>query len=259
MLTSLRFVLASTALLALGLFGCATEEIVPDPDPSAAASAVHTAMPAPAGGMIGTVVETMSSGGYTYVLLDDGSAKTWVAGPQTTVAVGDRIEAPAGSPMHDFTSSTLNRTFETVIFVGSLHAAGAGSAPAPAAAGGAANPHGDVTASAAVTEPVVPLPDGLTVAGVFAEASARSGEEAAVRGRVVKVNRGILGKDWLHLRDGTGSEADATHDLTVTVAPGVTAAVGDLVVVRGAIVTDKDFGAGYVYAVVVEDAAVTVE
>jgi hypothetical protein len=71
----------------------------------------------------------------------------------------------------------------------------------------------------------------------------------------VKYNGGIMGKNWLHIRDGSGQEGN--NDLTVTTdAP---AKVGDTVLVKGKVSTDRDFGGGYKYPVIVEDAKVTVE
>jgi len=72
---------------------------------------------------------------------------------------------------------------------------------------------------------------------------------------VVKYNAGILGKNWLHIQDGTGSAG--TNDLTITTE--ATCTVGDTVLVHGKLVADRDFGAGYVYDLIVEDAQVTVE
>jgi hypothetical protein len=69
---------------------------------------------------------------------------------------------------------------------------------------------------------------------------------------VVKYNAGIMGKNWLHLRDGTGSDADSSNDILVTTSQ--TAKVSDVVTVKGIVRTDKDFGAGYVYKVLIEDA-----
>ncbi|MDA8163979.1 MAG: hypothetical protein M0017_02945 [Desulfobacteraceae bacterium] len=71
---------------------------------------------AAAADLSGKVAETMDSGGYTYVLLDTGSGKTWAAMPQTKVAVGDQIKLEEGPVMENFTSKTLNRTFETIVF-----------------------------------------------------------------------------------------------------------------------------------------------
>jgi hypothetical protein len=96
---------------------------------------------------------------------------------------------------------------------------------------------------------------GKTVAEVFAEKDALAGQPVTVRGKVVKVNAGIMGKNWLHVRDGSGAEG--TNDLTVTTA-GTLPAVGDTVVVTGPVTLNKDFGMGYTYDVIVEDAAVQV-
>jgi hypothetical protein len=75
-----------------------------------------------------------------------------------------------------------------------------------------------------------------------------------VRGQVVKINVGILGKNWLHLQDGSGSTAEGTNDILVTTKDE--AAVGDIVTARGTVRTDVNLGSGYVYAVLIDDAAV---
>ena len=97
---------------------------------------------------------------------------------------------------------------------------------------------------------------GKTVAEVFAEKDALAGKPVTVRGKVVKVNGGIMGKNWLHVRDGSGAEG--TNDLTVTTA-GELPALGATVVVIGPVTLNKDFGMGYAYDVIVEDAEVKVE
>jgi len=97
---------------------------------------------------------------------------------------------------------------------------------------------------------------GKTVAEVFAEKASLAGKPVAVRGKVVKVNSGIMGKNWLHVRDGSGTEG--TNDLTVTTADELPA-LGATVVVIGPVTLDKDFGMGYAYDVIVEDAVIKVE
>jgi hypothetical protein len=97
---------------------------------------------------------------------------------------------------------------------------------------------------------------GRTVAEVFAEKDQLAGQPVIVRGKVVKSNPDIMGKNWLHVRDGSGAEG--TNDLTVTTS-GAVPNVGDTVLVKGPLALDKDFGMGYVYDVIVEDAEVTVE
>ena len=98
---------------------------------------------------------------------------------------------------------------------------------------------------------------GKTVAEVFAEKDALAGKPVTFRGKVVKTNPDIMGKNWLHVRDGSGAEG--TNDLTITTAPGTMPNVGDTVLVTGNVSLNKDFGMGYAYDVLVEDAQVTVE
>lgn len=98
---------------------------------------------------------------------------------------------------------------------------------------------------------------GKTVAEVFAEKDALAGKPVTFRGKVVKTNPNIMGKNWLHVRDGSGAEG--TNDLTVTTAAGAIPSVGDTVVVKGTVALEKDFGMGYQYDIIVEDAEVTVE
>ncbi len=97
---------------------------------------------------------------------------------------------------------------------------------------------------------------GKTIAEVFAEKDQLAGQQVVVRGKVVKSNPDIMGKNWLHVRDGSGAEG--MNDITVTTA-GAVPAVGDTVLVKGSVSLNKDLGMGYVYDVIVEDAEVTVE
>jgi hypothetical protein len=95
---------------------------------------------------------------------------------------------------------------------------------------------------------------GKTVAEVFAEKDALAGTKVSVHGKVVKANSGIMGKDWLHVRDGSG--ADGTNDLTVTTNSKPLPDVGETVLVTGTVVLNKDFGMGYQYPVMLEGAEV---
>lgn len=97
---------------------------------------------------------------------------------------------------------------------------------------------------------------GKTIAEVFAEKDQLAGQAVVFRGKVVKVNANIMGKNWLHVRDGSGEEG--TNDLTVTTAD-VLPEIGDTVLVTGTVALNKDFGMGYQYAILVEDAEVVVE
>ena len=97
--------------------------------------------------------------------------------------------------------------------------------------------------------------DGKTVGEINTHKAKLSGKRTTVRGKVVKYNASVMGKNWLHIRDGSGG-ADS-NDLTITTA--TEAKVGDTVLVSGKVATNRDFGGGYKYSVIIEDATVVVE
>ena len=244
-----------SGILALGFAGSRCEASAP--------AGQATILPAQAAltvqGRSGTVIETMDSGGYTYVHVDTGSEQIWAAAPEFVVRNGDSVVVPDGMAMKDFTSKSLNRTFEEVLFVGEVMVSGTD--------GSGSLPQGHPATSSVVgahSRPVVTAPDidlsGLekaaqSVEEIFAGKEALAGGEVSVRGKVVKFSQQIMKTNWLHVQDGTGGEG--TNDLVVTTDAVV--AKGDTVLVTGVLTVNKDFGFGYKYDVIVEGAQVTVE
>jgi hypothetical protein len=92
-----------------------------------------------------------------------------------------------------------------------------------------------------------------TVEAVYKDKAKLDGKQVTVKGKVVKVNNGIMGRNFLHIQDGTGGKDN--NDLSVTSTQ--TAAVGDQVTVVGKVTLNKDFGSGYAYPLLVEEATVT--
>jgi hypothetical protein len=223
------------------------------PSPEDRAVAAAEAAPAP-DVLAGKVLETMDAGGYTYLRVDTSGGPAWAAVEQAKVKKGSRVTVVGSVAMDGFESRTLGRRFDRILF-GALQAEGAPAVPAAVSAAIAAQ-HASAASGPADTGPITvsraAAPDGRTVAEVFAQRAALDTKPVAVRGKVVKFLPGIMGRNWLHLRDGTGSAEGKDHDLTVTTSE--TAAVGDVVLVRGTVRKDLDFGAGYAYAVLVEEA-----
>ena len=247
----------------------------------AAAAPVASASPtvAPASNLLtGKVVETFNGGGYTYVRVATAQGEQWAAIPEAQVKKGDTVNIAAQMTMEKFESKTLNRTFDTIVF-GSIADPNAAAAPAqamqaqmppghPATAGGEKAvgkfPPQMVSALAATASQHMQAPDadvkvekpagGRSVAEVWSDKDALNGKEVVVRGKVVKFLGGIMGTNWMHLQDGTGSKEKGDNDLTVTTNQQVK--VGDVVTIKGTLAADKDFGAGYKYAVIVEKATV---
>ncbi|MGN6556042.1 MAG: nucleotide-binding protein [Verrucomicrobiota bacterium] len=222
-----------------------------------------------AGGFSGKVVETMDAAGYTYVLVDTGTNKIWAATTQFEIKTNDVVSVPDSMPMNDFHSKSLNRDFPVIYFTGNMTVNGKNTGAAklpeghPAIGGNAgaelpAN-HPPTAGLASPSKPdftgLKPAPGGKTVAEVYAASAKLSGKSVKIRGKVVKYNADIMGKNWLHIQDGTGKPG--SNDLLVTTLGK--AKTGDTVLIEGKVAINQDFGAGYKYKVLVADATVTVE
>jgi len=274
MLPISRFVRSSAPLLLLPLLAACGSGSGREANAAPAEGTEAAAAPQiPTGRFAGQVTETMNSGSYTYVKLERNGESVWAAGPETEVAVGDEFQVELSMPMHDFTSTTLDRKFDVLYFVTGF------VPPAEAAATPAADPHAGVfdkaPGSGKPGDPHAGIPgwgededapalvvvekaqDGYRIEEIWSGREELVGKDVAVRGTVVKSNPRILGVNWIHIQDGSGDAAAGTHDLTVT-SDG-TAAVGDVVTVRGRLVADKDFGAGYKYELLVEKAEIEVD
>ena len=239
------------ALLAVPLAGAQGVIAAADPDVAAAAAA------AAAAGFSGKVVETTNTAGYTYVLVDTGSQKLWAASTLFDVKTGDPVSVSAGTPMANYHSPSLNRTFDLVYFTGGISVnSGAVPAAAPALPAGHPALTGQPAGKIDLTN-IKRAEGGQTIAEIYAGRAKLAGKAVTVRGKVVKYNAAIMGKNWLHIRDGSGTDDAKDNDLTVTTATA--AMLGDTVLVGGVVTTNKDFGAGYKYVVILDDAQVTVE
>jgi hypothetical protein len=236
-----------------------------------ASAAVVPQAPQPALATVsGVVEETLDASDYTYMRLNTEAGEIWAAITKAKVQKGDRVTVVNAMAMDGFESKTLKRKFDRIVF-GSLGDGKAG-APAPVSAHGAAT--ADASKGAPMAAPHAAVSDGkadamdvkvakaegkdaFTIAQIFADRAKLKDKSVTVRGKVVKANGAIMGRNWYHIRDGSGSREKKDDDLTVTT--GDPAAVGDVVVVKGVVHIDKDFGAGYQYPVVLEDAKVTKE
>ncbi len=202
----------------------------------------------------GKVVETMNTGGYTYLRIEKKGEKTWVAVPEMKVTVGQKISLVPGQEMNNFTSKTLNRTFDKIIFSPGPVAAAAAAKETTAGNASPGSKGATVTPAETVTVEKAKGPDAYTVAEIYAGKSKLNKKTVKVRGKVVKVSAGIMGKNWVHLQDGSGDPAKGTHNLVMTTQDLPNN--GDVVTMSGTLYEDKDFGAGYKYAVIVEEASI---
>jgi hypothetical protein len=208
--------------------------------------------PAPAGTFVtGEVLEVQNVESYSYLRLKTAQGETWAAVPTAAVKKGAKVTIENAMVMKNFESKALKKTFASVVF-GTL---GTGQPAAPAAAQQAATPHAMPPKAIEAPDVRVPKATGAnakTVAEIMAKPADLKNKPVLVRGKIVKYNPSIMGKNWIHLRDGTGSAAQQTNDVLVTTTEQ--AKVGDIVTVKGVVRTDKDLGSGYSYKVIVEEA-----
>lgn len=212
--------------------------------PAAAPKAAH-ASPLPVGSntaIQGEVMERLDAGGFTYLRLKTAKGERWMVTSPVEATVGQKVSATSGMIVEKFESKSLGRTFDNIIF-GTVD----GAKPlAHASAPPATHDVGSVNVDKAAGD------DAKTVAEIYAARSALKDKHVVLRGKVVKFLPSIMGKNWMHVRDGSGSRGKGDDDIAVI--SDDTTAVGSVVTVNGTVRLDKDFGAGYQYAVIIEDA-----
>jgi len=257
MMKSLQILLFAMLVL---FGGCQDKRKSSCPVDKSSGAATASRMQTDAPGFSGVVKETMNTAGYTYALIDTGTAQVWAVAPEAVIKLGDTVSVYGIMPMKNYQSKTLHRTFDLVYFAGSILRKGEKPAVAPATGSAIPSPHaanaGAPVAMAKMDFSKIKKPVmGKTIAEIYAEKDNLAGKKVVCAAKVVKSFYGIMGKNWLHVQDGTG--AGGTNDLTVTTDAAI--AVGKTVLVEGVLEKDRDIGAGYKYAVIIENANVTAE
>lgn len=234
------------ALLAICMFVTSTFVM-------AAETPASTQPEAPDVSVQGKVLEVKNVDSYTYLRLQTQNGELWAAVMTAKVKKGSTVNITHGVVMSNFQSKSLKKTFPQILF-GTLDGGAAASAPTGHAMG-SAYPIVPSKKLDTINDAPVAKASGAnarTVAEIISKSAELKDKPVLLRGKVVKYNGGIMGKNWIHLRDGSGSAADETNDILVTSAEE--AKVGAIVTVKGTIRTDKDFGAGYAYKVLIEEA-----
>ena len=192
------------------------------------------------------VEEVIQTSNYTYLKVSENNKELWMAVNHQEAASGEVYYYEQALEMKNFNSKELKRTFESILFVQGLS-----KEPIAAAA---QNPQAmkPVKNAAAKKEgvTVAPAESGLTIAKLYADRSKFGGKKIKMKGQVVKMNEGVMGKNWIHIQDGTADSEN--FDLTVTTLDNVK--MDQIVTFEGTISLKKDFGYGYFYELIMEDA-----
>lgn len=189
----------------------------------------------------GIVAETMNSGGYTYLLLDRKGVKEWFAVPESLVRIGDEIQLMPGVQMGPYTSPTLKRTFDKIIFSGGINGM---LKRLVSTAEDNVKPQEYVKIAKAEGS------NAYTIAEIFNKKDSLNGKKVVVRGKVVKSSQ-YAGQQWLRIVDGSGNSKRGDHKLVVITAQN--ADKDEIVTATGTISTGKAFGA-LTYEVILDEA-----
>lgn len=198
------------------------------------------------------VAEVIQGNTYTYMKVKEDMGERWIATGKTEAEAGDVLYYGEALEMPNFHSKEIDRTFDKIYFIDRVSEtpiAHAHSGQMPMGQmgqghSGVAKPDQQSSISLEKSD------DEVTIADIYANPKEFEGKEFEIRGVVTKVNKEIMGKNWVHLQDGTSN--DGAFDLTVTTQ--ALPKVNKEVTFRGTVTLEKDFGAGYYYDVIMEDA-----
>lgn len=200
----------------------------------------------PAGVHKVTVEEIIQANAYTYLRVKENDAELWLAIGKREVKQGGTYYYDGALEMKDFESKELGRVFESIYFIDQIRDKAEKDAEKIMGS--------DVSPGAIKTEKteikVEKADGGVTIEELFANKATYAGQKVKIKGQIVKVNLAIMGKNWIHIQDGTAS--GESFDLTITTAEEFQ--VDEVVTFEGTITLDKDFGAGYFYDVIMEEA-----
>jgi hypothetical protein len=206
-----------------------------EPEPSGAAEPG-----APDETLTGVVKEHFDVPQYTYLRVATDSGDKWAAVYRAPVQDGSTVTVIHAAQLANFHSRELNRDFDRIWF-GMLP----GHETAPAA-----------SASAAPVAASPPPKGAVSIADLAKGAPGFDGKQVTVAGHVVKETDGILGRNWIHLQDGSGNAKDGSNDVLVTTADSdAPHPIGQEVTATGTVRTNQDFGSGYAYKFMLEKAA----
>jgi len=204
----------------------------------------------------GLVQEAIQTSNYTYCFVLEGSSEYWIAFSKMDVDEGQSIFYNQGLEMTDFHSKELDRVFPSVFFIQEV------STDPNATSSQGQHMMQSTQQSQKAKKPEISKNDfnvekaegGISIAELYANKEKYAGKKVIVRGKVTKYSPGIMNRNWMHIQDGTDSNGN--FDLTITSMETVN--VDAVVTFEGIITLDKDFGAGYKYDVIMEEAKVVI-
>ena len=192
------------------------------------------------------VLEYIDGGSYAYLNVEEGGKKYWMAISNMPVAVGKTYYYDGGMVMIDFKSKELNKTFDFITFAENVRI------NEKKIVGKQVNPHTNPDVFEVEAVKIEKPANGISLNELFSDKESFSNKTIIIKGKVVKVNNGIMDKNWIHIIDGTKFKGDNSLGITTQ----DTVKVGDIITFKGVIYLNKNFGNGYIYPILMEEAIV---
>lgn len=197
------------------------------------------------------VLEAVPTTKYLYLKVSEGDHQYWMATGPTEVETGAVYYYNEALIRADFESKEMQRVFDTIYLVTRIVPEAQVKNLKPVKS--IASPPEETASSeesGMMGQDGVQDATAVQIADVLNNPGAYQGQWVEVSGTCTKVNEGILNRNWIHLKDGSADEKDFVITSAATVKPG------DVVKMKAVVRMDKDFGAGYKYAVILEDGVV---
>ena len=192
------------------------------------------------------IEEVIQANSYTYLNVKEGTENYWMAVTKMEAKKGETYYYSGGLEMKNFESKDLQRTFDKIYFIDQISKEPVSTKSKMPGM----SPHGRKLSAQKNGISIDPVKGGISVAELYANRNSYKGKNVKIKGQVTKYNPNIMGRNWIHIQDGT--EDSGNYDLTITTKD--VANVGDVVIFEGKITLNKDFSAGYFYKVIMEDA-----
>lgn len=212
----------------------------------------------------GKILEIKPAMGYKYLKIDENGTTTWVAIANAPVSVGDKIGFDKKTLMKNFKSKSLEQEFKEIYFASDVYLPQKVKAPKSMkemlGLSPTKDPHAEMGRGMSPEnedeKPAKPYvkKDSYTVEEIHMWRNNLDKQTIILKGKVFKVSKNIMKRDWIHLGDGTGDEKKLTDDLVFT-AENTSLKAGDTVIAKGKVAVNKDFGYGYFYPVIIENSS----
>lgn len=184
------------------------------------------------------VLEVLPTEKYVYLRVYEGEDEYWIATGKQAAEVGSKYFFRDGLLKTNFESKEYNRVFDKVYLVSKL---------VPE------NHAQDNISYAQSSKNITKVEGSISIKEVIEQASTLEGKEVQLTGECTKLNANIMGRNWIHLKDGTKDD----YDFVVTSDQAIPE--GHIVTIKGTVGLNRDFGSGYRYDLLIENASIVRE